>query len=273
MASGRKPDQNVAHGPEEKMNGSRRSPFSIRRCILHEDRDLLAIDKPAGLLSVPIPGSRVPNALDLLNAYLRPGRGEARIVNRIDRYTSGVLVFAKNPGSQARLIRQFRAHTPSRVYWALVRGHMDLPEGELQHDLRLVLRGFRQVVAGKGTEKATRAVARYRVLERLPETSLVEVRLVTGLKNQIRVQLCACGHPVVGDRHYAPAEEGETLIDRQALHSRSLGLLHPGTGRPVEFTAPPPADFARLLERLREGKSSPSASGPLLSASKRRRFP
>jgi 23S rRNA pseudouridine1911/1915/1917 synthase len=229
---------------------------SLRSRILHEDRDLLVIDKPAGLLASPIKRSRVQNARDLLNVYLSPRHQEARVVHRLDRYTSGVLVFAKTRASQTHLVEQFKAHTPRRCYWALVRGHMDASESELRHYLHLTTRGFRQVVAKNAKEKGTLAIARYRLLERMPEVSLLEVELVTGLKNQIRVQLWACGHPVVGDRHYASSEKEETAIDRQALHSRKLGFLHPRTGLLVEFTAPLPSDFVRLIEKYRGRKSS-----------------
>jgi 23S rRNA pseudouridine1911/1915/1917 synthase len=218
---------------------------------------LLVFDKPAGLLATPIKGSRQENARDLLNAYLSRKHQEARTVHRIDRYTSGVLLFAKTRAAQAKLVEQFKAHSPRRCYWALARGHMRAPEGELRHYLRLIPRGFRQVVTRNAGEEGTLAISRYRLLERMPGVSLLEVELVTGLKNQIRVQLQACGHPVVGDRHYAPSEMEETEIDRQALHARMLGFLHPRTGRPVEFTAPLPPDFSRLIEKYRALDTSP----------------
>ncbi len=219
--------------------------------IVHEDRDLVVVDKPAGLLAVPIKGARVENLRDLLNAHLSRRRHKAIIVHRIDRYTSGLMVFAKHERAHAHLVRQFLAHTPRRIYLALVRGRPEPPQGELRHYLKLTRHGFRQaVVAGQGAG-GTLAVTRYRVAEALEAASLLEVELVTGLKNQIRVQLAAAGVPVVGDRHYAPGERNAPGIDHQALHAHRLGFLHPGSERYMEFRADPPEDFVRVLRALR----------------------
>lgn len=219
--------------------------------ILFEDRDLLVLDKPAGLLAVPIPGSRARNLRDLVDAYLAPFGQKSGIVHRIDRYTSGVMVFAKNHPARRGLVKQFRELTPHRIYWALVRGHVEPAEGEMRHLLKLTSRGFRQVVVNGRHQGGTQAVSCYRVLERLPGVTLLEVRLLTGLKNQIRVQLCASGYPLVGDRHYAPAEKKEKGIKRQALHARSLGFLHPLTQEHVTFEAPLSPDFEYLLRTFR----------------------
>jgi 23S rRNA pseudouridine1911/1915/1917 synthase len=223
--------------------------------ILFEDRDLVVLDKPAGLLAVPIPGSRARNLKELVDEYLAPSKQKAFVVHRIDRYTSGVIVFAKNREARSVLIRQFRSLTPQRIYWALVRGIVSPAEGELRHVLKLTARGFRQEVVSGRDRGGTPAVSRYRVLEYLAGVTLLEVQLLTGLKNQIRVQLCASGHPVVGDRHYAASEKEEKGIGRQALHARSLGFRHPRTQRFVNFEAPPAPDFERLLRTHGRTKS------------------
>ena len=229
--------------------------------ILFEDSDLLVVNKPAGLLSVPIPGSRAQNLLDLLNTSLAgPGR-RVGTVHRIDRYTSGAVVFSKNRTAQVHLVRQFREHTALRFYLAIVRGRVGPQEGELRHHLMLTAHGFRQVVVKSDKEGATPAVSHFRVLERMPDATLLEAQLVTGLKNQLRVQFRAAGHPVVGDRHYEPSEKEKASLDRQALHAHRLGFVHPRTARPVEFTAPPPPDFVRLLRELR-GQTSSEAPSP-----------
>jgi len=231
----------------------RREIFRLRKeSIIYEDRDLIVVNKPAGLLAVPIRGSHVQNMRDMLNEYLFRKRQKAIIVHRIDRYTSGLMVFAKNQLAHANLVKQFLAHTPHRIYLALVRGHPEPEEGELRHYLKLTTHGFRQVVVSGEQEGGTLAVTRYRIMERFPGEALLEVYLETGLKNQIRVQLAAAGHPIVGDRHYTPAEKSEQSIDRQALHAHRLGFIHPGTGKYVEFTTEPPDDFARLLEKYRQ---------------------
>lgn len=226
--------------------------------IVHEDGDLLVADKNAGILTVPIPGSRSRNLKDLLDLYLATQKRAAFIVHRIDRYTSGLVVFAKNARSRQRLVAQFRDRSPERVYLALVRGDVAGEAGTLRHRLELTTHGFRQKVVRQG---GTEAVTHYRVMERLRGVTLVEVRLETGLKNQIRVQWREAGYPLVGDRHYAageaatgpsaPAQPGEVKLNRQALHSWKLGLVHPATGRPVSYEAPLAPDMKRLLESLR----------------------
>ncbi len=207
------------------------------------------VNKPAGLLAVPIPRSKVQNMRDLLNEYLLRRKQKAIIVHRIDRYTSGLMVFAKNQRVHAHLVRQFLAHTPHRIYLTMVRGVPEAEEGELRHYLRLTRHGFRQVVVEGEEQGGTLAITRYRLLARLKEVSLLEVQLVTGLKNQIRVQFWAAGHPILGDRHYDPAELREKAIDRQALHAFRLGFTHPGSGKYVAFQAPIPEDFRRLWKK------------------------
>ncbi|HSH69306.1 MAG TPA: RluA family pseudouridine synthase [Deferrisomatales bacterium] len=224
----------------------RKTPRPYR--IVHEDRHLLVIDKDPGVLSVPIPGKRSRNLQELLDRYLESQKRDALPVHRIDRYTSGLVVFAKHPKARENLVRQFRARTPERVYQALVRGTVAADSGTLRHSLELTTDGFRQQVAREG---GTPAVTHYRVLERLPGATLLEVRLESGLKNQIRVQFRAAGHPLVGDRHYSHAEKSEEVLGRQALHAWQLAFLHPDSGHPVRFEAPLPEDFERALRRLR----------------------
>ena len=222
--------------------------------MVYEDVHLLVADKDPGVLSVPLPGKHSPNLKDMLDDYLVSQKREAFPVHRIDRYTSGLVVFAKNRKAWQGLVAQFRAHSPERVYLALVRGEVREEQGTLRHHLELTTDGFRQRVARQG---GTEAVTHYRVLERLPGVTLLEVRLETGLKNQIRVQFRAFGHPLVGDRHYAAAEVQEVDLRRQALHAARLAFDHPATGRRVVFEAPVAADLERLLARLRRQPRKP----------------
>lgn len=219
--------------------------------IVHEDKDIFVVDKPAGLLSVPIPDSNAKNLLDLVTAHLGKHGVRVGTVHRIDRYTSGLMVFVKNEKAYRHLFAQFRDHTPERCYLALVRGEVQPEEGELSHHMKLIREGFRNVVVNPEEEDATPARLRYRVRERLYNTTLVEVYLDTGLKNQIRVQFNEMGHQLVGDRHYAPGEEDEPLINRQALHAWRLAFIHPRTGRQVQYEAKLPADIMRLLDHFR----------------------
>ncbi len=215
--------------------------------IIHEDSHVIAVNKPAGILTVPITGMKSHNLQDALYLYLEPQKKRAQTVHRIDRYTSGVVLFAKSTRARSRLIRQFRNHEPARIYLALVRGIPDPPEGELVHYMKRVKEGFRNVIVPENDPSGTRARLFYRVTERFRDTALLEVALDTGLKNQIRVQLAEIGHPTVGDRHYVRDEEEEKLIDRQALHASRLEFHHPATGDIIGLEAETPKDFKRLI--------------------------
>lgn len=219
----------------------------IRAEILYEDKQLIAVNKPAGILTVPISGMKSANLKECLDHYLEPQKKSAQTVHRIDRYTSGVVLFAKNSRARTRLIEQFRNHEPARIYLALVRGVPDPPEADLVHYMKRIKEGFRNVIVPESDPDAAKARMLYRVLERYKETSLVEVALDTGLKNQIRVQLAEIGHPTVGDRHYVSDEQEEKLINRQALHASRLEFIHPASGEILGITAPIPKDLKRLM--------------------------
>ncbi len=220
--------------------------------VLYEDAQIIAVNKPAGILTVPIPGMKSPNLQDALDLYLEPQKRRAQTVHRIDRYTSGVVLFAKSTRARTRLMEQFRSHEPARIYLALVRGTPDPAEGELIHYMKRIKDGFRNVIVPEGDPEGTRARLLYRVIERFRNTSLVEVALDTGLKNQIRVQFAEIGHPTVGDRHYASDEQEEKLIDRQALHASRLEFHHPSTGAVIGLEAEMPKDFKRLIVYYRK---------------------
>lgn len=237
-------------GKHKKTRRRHTGPFRI----VHEDQDIIVVDKDAGLLTVPIPKSKALNLKQLLGRYLEKRRGRAMTVHRIDRFTSGLVVFACNPDARQRLVTQFREHTPVRQYLALVRGSVESDTGTLRHNLELTRDGFRQRVVPRG---GTEAVTHFMVRERLDGVTLVEVRLETGLKNQIRVQFQAAGHPLMGDRHYEPSEKAERLLGRQALHAWRLSFVHPRTGRAVDYEAPLAADLSLLVERLRPQGEAP----------------
>jgi len=219
-----------------------------RGSVLYEDDAVVALDKPAGLVAVPVKGSDAPSALSLLCAALKPRRQRALVVHRIDRFTSGVLLFAKTERDRDALIRQFLAHTPVRQYLAVVRGHPRAKEGTLVHYFRR--EGMFQRLSKESDSNAARAELRYTVERSLRGASLVRVTLVTGLQNQIRVQLSAIGHPVIGDRKYHPAEAEERRIARVALHAAHLEFVHPRTGENISVNCEIPADFRSLLRAL-----------------------
>jgi 23S rRNA pseudouridine1911/1915/1917 synthase len=169
-------------------------------------------------------------------------------VHRIDRFTSGVMLFAKTEPDRDALVRQFLRHTPLRQYLAVVRGHLTDKEGTLIHHLKRD--GMIQKLTTARDSEGTRAELRYSVERSLRGASLVRVTLVTGLQNQIRVQFSALGHPVVGDRKYHPAEASERRIARVALHATHLEFTHPRTRQNVAIDSEMPADMRSLIQAL-----------------------
>jgi len=222
--------------------------FSPELSVLYEDEAVVVVDKPAGLLAVPIKGSDTPSALSLLSTRLKPKKQRAFVVHRIDRFTSGVLLFAKTRTDRDPLVRQFLGHTPVRQYLAVLRGHLAAKEGTLVHYFRR--EGMWQVLRTERDPEATRAELRYSVERLLAEASLVRVALVTGLQNQIRAQFSAIGHPVIGDRKYHPAESSEPLIARVALHASHLQFIHPRSRESVSIDCELPPDFRYLVREL-----------------------
>jgi len=214
--------------------------------VLYEDEAIIAINKPAGLASVPVRGSDAASAVSLLSAQLR--RGRALVVHRIDRFTSGILLFAKTEADRDRLVRQFLAHKPLREYLAVVRGHPAAKEGTLLQHFRK--EGMFQKLTTAGDSNGARAELRYSVERFLKGASLVRATLVTGLQNQIRVQFSALGHPVIGDRKYHPAEASEKRIARVALHATRLQFQHPRSREIVSIDCEPPPDFQSLVQSL-----------------------
>jgi 23S rRNA pseudouridine1911/1915/1917 synthase len=216
--------------------------------VVYEDDAVVVVNKPSGLLSVPAPGSEAPSALSILSAHLRSEKQSALVVHRIDRFTSGLLLFAKTQRDREILVRQFLAHTPVRQYLAVVRGHLTEKTGTLVHYFRREDQ-FQQL-SSERDRNATRAEMRYSVEKNLRDASLVRATLVTGLQNQIRVQFLALGHPVVGDRKYAPSEASERKIDRVALHAAHLEFVHPRSGETICVDCKLAPDMAVLVEAL-----------------------
>jgi 23S rRNA pseudouridine1911/1915/1917 synthase len=245
----------------DRPGSARRQSVNDRRVdglhVVYEDDALLLINKPTGLLTVNLPAAPgEPSLVKLAAAHLRRLHKPApHIVHRIDRDTSGLVVFAKSRAARENLKAQFAAREPERVYLAVVHGCPAPGEGEWRDWLRWDAKGLTQRAARAGDVEATEAVCRYRVVESFPRAgaALVEVRLVTGRQNQIRAQAALHGHQLVGESKYlsAPAPPHPINFSRQALHALRLGLRHPQDGRPLVFEAPPPADLAALLARLR----------------------
>jgi 23S rRNA pseudouridine1911/1915/1917 synthase len=236
----------------------RRKPrFSREVSVLYEDDALVVLDKPPGLLAVPIKGSKTPSALSVLAAELESKGQRALIVHRIDRFASGALVFAKTDRDRHALMRQFLAHTPARQYLAVVRGRLEAESGTLVHYFRR--EGMHQQLRTARDSQAARAELRYSVERQFADASLVRVELVTGLQNQIRAQFSAIGHPVIGDRKYHPEEAAEQRIARVALHAAYLQFVHPRSGERVTIECDLPSDFRHLVNEL--SRSKPARRG------------
>ena len=229
--------------------------------IVHEDADLIVVDKPAGLVVHPAAGN-----LDgtLVNALLHHCRGElsgiggvARpgIVHRIDKDTSGLLVVAKSDRAHEGLGQQFKAHSIDRLYAAIVyglprptAGTVDTWIGRSDAD--------RKKMAVHREGRGKHAVTHYRTIERLAGAALVECKLETGRTHQVRVHMAHLGHPLIGDPVYSRDRKGfktilETLrFKRQALHAKRLGFIHPLTGQKLSFDSALPIDMQELLSEL-----------------------
>jgi 23S rRNA pseudouridine1911/1915/1917 synthase len=214
------------------------APIPAPLRLVHEDDDVLVVDKPPGLLTVADLSERERTAYRLLRDWMG-GRGAGRvfIVHRLDRETSGLLVVARTPRAKVMLQEQFRARTPERVYVARVEGVVREDTGtltsQLKEDRSLRVRPTRDRRVGR------EAITRYRVLARGAEATLLELTLVTGRRGQIRAQLAALGHPIVGDRAYGSRHDP---LRRVCLHATRLGFTHPA-GRRVVFESPPPPGF------------------------------
>jgi len=231
--------------------------------ILWEDTHLVFVNKPAGLLTVPSEKGQEPCLAEAItDHYRRRGfkRFQLYIIHRLDRFSSGVLVFAKTPEALHGLKRMFEEHHLNRIYKAILVGELPENAGTLTGKLIEHAKSLRMsVVQPKKNEPkgAKHAITHYRVLERLPGHTVVEVKLETGRRNQIRVQFADRGFPLLGDQVYGVESE---LIDRQSLHAELLGFRHPVTGEAVTISAPLPADMEKALKVLRTQRRVERAS-------------
>ncbi|PYQ74698.1 MAG: RluA family pseudouridine synthase [Acidobacteria bacterium] len=223
--------------------------------IVYEDEALIVLNKPAGLLAVPLERrGDARSVFEDLKEYLRKRRRpRPLVVHRIDRDTSGLVLFAKNALVHARLKTQFARHLPERIYLAVVYGQPEPSSGTWRDHLVWDQKALIQKETHPRDPRAKQAISRYRVVETLKDASLVEVTLVTGRRNQIRLQARLRGHMLVGEQRYVYGPDSLRTIafPRQALHAARLALDHPITGRRVSFEAPLPDDLVTLIAKLR----------------------
>ena len=215
--------------------------------ILYEDRDILVVDKPAGLLTVGTGTNKFKTAYYILTDYVRKGSLNSRnrifVVHRLDQWTSGVLIFAKSEEVKYHLQAQWK--DTEKRYIAVVYGQLAPKEGMITSYLSeskdYVVHSTTDVTKGKLARTA------YKVLKETKQFSLLEINLLTGRKNQIRVHMADKGHPVVGDRKYGKTNDG---YRRLALHSKSISFKHPTSGEQMTFETKVPDYFNKLIDTI-----------------------
>ena len=223
--------------------------------IVFEDDSFLVLNKPPGLLAVPLARrNEAPSVYHFLEDYLRPrGKRRPHVVHRIDRDTSGLVVFAKHARAQERIKEQFRRREAERIYLAIVYGHPEPRAGTWRDHLVWDDEALVQKETHPRDPRGKEAISEYQVLEEFGPASLIEVRLQTGKRNQIRLQARLRGHTLVGERRYVfgPESLRPIAFPRQALHAWRLAFRHPEDETLRRFEAPLPADMETLLATLR----------------------
>jgi 23S rRNA pseudouridine1911/1915/1917 synthase len=252
-------DHRLAAGQRVELRANAPRPRDPARegVLVHDDAHVVVVDKPAGVSSVPYEERELGTAMDLVRgAWRRMGRPATEVplhvVHRIDRATSGLLMFAKSKRAELGLAAQLRAHTMERTYLCVAHGAVASRriESSLVPDRGDGLRGS-STRAGQGKRAVTHVTAR----EALRGATLCEVRLETGKTHQIRIHLAEAGHPLVGEQVYIRDHEhaGRRVIPspRLMLHAATLGFEHPVTGERIALASPPPEDFTAVVDRLR----------------------
>lgn len=249
----------VRYEPTQRYR-EKKKPWQDRTFdVIYEDDDLIVVDKTAGTLTVPTDHNEGNMLVERVTNYLSHCRSprEACLIHRLDREVSGLLVFGKHQPIANLLIEQFKQRKPERLYAAVVMGLMPQDEGTFESHLgtgknldRFVAREARE------SRDIELAITHYQVVRRLVDTTLVEVRLETGKRNQIRVQFADAGFPVLGDPRYKTkiAAHPRWTLKRIALHAKSLGFIHPVTGETMTLESPLPSSIARFIAGGRGGK-------------------
>ena len=248
-------------------------PEDIPLNIVYEDDVLMVINKPAGMVVHPGAGNFNGTLINAVAWHMKdvpafdPNSPEVGLVHRIDKDTSGLIVVAKTPDAKTNLGKQFFRHDTHRSYNCLVWGHFTEDEGTIEGNItRDPKDRQRMTVMPPDSEVGKPAITHWRVLEKFGYTTLVECRLETGRTHQIRAHMKHIGHPLFGDERYGGTEilRGErsskykafinncfTICPRQALHAKTLGFVHPETGKQMDFNSEWPEDFAGLIEKWR----------------------
>lgn len=222
--------------------------------IIYEDDYIIALNKQPGVVVHPAAKHRSGTLANALMYYLKSKGINIKIhpVNRLDRETSGVIIFAKNSHIQNLIVRQMKSNTFVKEYRAIVQGIMEQEEGTINLP---IARKPDSIMLRHISETGQPAVTHYKVLEYLNNATFVKFILETGRTHQIRVHCHALGHPIIGDSLYTGdlyQSPENRLIDRQALHSFRASFIHPITDKPLDITAPLPQDMQQVIELLRK---------------------
>ena len=223
--------------------------------ILYEDRDIILINKPKGMVVHPAAGhysgtlvngllAHCREELSGINGVLRPG-----IVHRIDMDTTGVLIACKNDFAHTSIAQQLKVHSITRKYYAIVHGVIREEEGTVNAPIGRHPTDRKKMSIN--TKNGREAVTHYRVLQRFEKFTYVECQLEPGRTHQIRVHMASIHHPLLGDTVYGPAKCPVSGLQGQTLHAGVLGFIHPRTGEYMEFSAPLPEYFQELLKKLK----------------------
>ena len=250
--------------PNDPPPPSALAPTPMNMTILFEDDDLIAVNKPVGLVVHPGAGREVETvvssvlshtALSPVGEPFRPG-----VVHRLDKGTSGVLILAKNEFAHQRLVKAFAGRKMEKEYLAIVQGHPESETGRIEVAMERD-RAQRQRMMATVAERGKPAVSLYEVLEQLPGAALVRIRILTGRTHQIRVHMAYIGHPLVGDTTYGGRTR--SIGTGHFLHSRSLRFQHPRARTILQLEAPLPEAFEQALAELRRQQTEEKKPGHL----------
>lgn len=214
--------------------------------ILYEDQDITVFDKPSGVLVVPEPRGTGQTLEDLVNTQC-PLTSQGRLYpcHRLDRETTGAIIFARGKSNQQKVMDEFRKGAVKKTYIAFVRGKMKRPAGEIKS----LIRDFHHSERGRRPEKPKPALTRYKVLSVKRLFSVVEVFPLTGRTNQIRIHMAEIGHPILGERLYAFGKDFELKFPRVALHAGTVEFVHPRSGLKISVVSSLAKDMENFLNR------------------------
>ena len=268
-----KPLDKVEVSLDREKRADEIKPENIELDILHEDEDILIVNKKAGMVVHPAHENWDGTLVNALIYHLkglpemRGNEGRPGLVHRIDKDTSGLLVIAKNEKSMASLADQFFNHTIKRKYQAIVWGVPENNEGTIDVNLRRSIKDRRVVEGFANNTLGKKAITHYKLIEKIHYISLIECELETGRTHQIRAHMKHIGHPIFCDKVYGGklivkgnrftnykrfVENSFRIIERQALHAKSLGFIHPSTNKEVYFESKLPEDMSLLLDKWRK---------------------